>query len=122
MGDGIDQDCDGEEWCFLDADDDGYRHDSDGLPSTDFDCTAPGLAHRDAPAGDCDDTAPTVHPDAYEWPADGIDQDCDGIDPDHAPIPGTWSRTGCASVAAGGWGLVFVGLLGVVRRRRTWTA
>ncbi len=122
VGDGIDQDCDGEEWCFLDADDDGYRHDSDGLPSTDFDCTAPGLAHRDAPAGDCDDTAPTVHPDAYEWPADGIDQDCDGIDPDHAPIPGTWSRTGCASVAAGGWGLVFVGLLGVVRRRRTWTA
>jgi hypothetical protein len=30
--------------------------------------------------GDCDDADPSVHPGAYDVPADGIDQDCDGFD------------------------------------------
>ncbi|HRI98366.1 MAG TPA: putative metal-binding motif-containing protein, partial [Nocardioides sp.] len=30
--------------------------------------------------GDCDDADPSVHPGAYDVPADDIDQDCDGFD------------------------------------------
>jgi len=30
---------------------------------------------------DCDDSDPLVHDGAFETPGDGIDQDCDGMDP-----------------------------------------
>ncbi|MBW2703345.1 MAG: hypothetical protein JRF33_21210, partial [Deltaproteobacteria bacterium] len=66
-GDGIDQDCDGEDLpcgCTTDADNDGYI--------SEFDCGGT----------DCDDTDPNVNPGADEICGDGIDQDCDGIDPD----------------------------------------
>lgn len=46
------------EWGELDADGDGWFADG----------------------GDCDDTDPTVHPDAVDVAYDGIDQDCDGSD------------------------------------------
>ncbi|MBN2493341.1 MAG: thrombospondin type 3 repeat-containing protein [Deltaproteobacteria bacterium] len=65
-GDGIDQDCDGEDLpcgCVTDADGDGYI--------SEYDCGGP----------DCDDTDPAVHPGAQEICGDGVDQDCDGIDP-----------------------------------------
>ncbi len=32
---------------------------------------------------DCDDTDPEVHPDAFDWCGDDIDQDCSGIADDH---------------------------------------
>ena len=58
-GDGVDNDCDGEELdCGPDADGDGWRAD----------------------AGDCDDTNPDIHPRASEKCNDGVDQNCFGGD------------------------------------------
>jgi len=72
--DGIDQDCDGSDatCACTDDDSDGYNVD-DGI------CTA-------GPPWDCDDTNGGIHPGAIEVCDDGIDQDCDTIDP---PCPCT---------------------------------
>lgn len=78
-----DDDCDGLIDDFAvdpvswvpDMDEDGYG--SMSAPAV-ADCTPPDgyVAGRT----DCDDTDPSVHPDAEEIPYDGIDQDCDGSD------------------------------------------
>ncbi len=60
--DGIDDDCNGV------IDDVPYWADADG------DGVPVGL-------GDCDDADPARHPFLEEVPGDGIDQDCDGLDP-----------------------------------------
>lgn len=41
---------------------------------------------------DCDDADPFVYPGAPEAPGDGVDADCDGIDPP-IPIVGSWEVT-----------------------------
>jgi len=66
FGDGIDQDCDGEDGIAGDgdADDDGY----------------PGNVPEDDPLWDCDDNNPEVHPGQLDIPGDDIDQDCNGSD------------------------------------------
>ncbi|MBI4020724.1 MAG: putative metal-binding motif-containing protein, partial [Candidatus Aenigmarchaeota archaeon] len=72
-GDGIDQDCDGEDLVCLDActddDADGYTFASDL-------CTT---------GTDCNDADPGVYPDASDICGDGIDQDCSAGDAACAP-------------------------------------
>ena len=74
--DGVDQDQDGLEACYLDDDDDGY---GTALirTSADVTCGAPKVASA---TDDCNDVDGTIHPNAFEVVADGIDQDCNGND------------------------------------------
>ena len=72
-GDGISQDCDNTEDCYVDNDGDGFGS-TEVVASLDLDCTDPGEADDSA---DCDDTTADISPDAEEIPYDGIDQDCD---------------------------------------------
>ncbi len=55
IGNDFDDDCDGLESCYADADDDGFRTEEPVL-SADGDCDDPGEAHPEMKAGDCDDT------------------------------------------------------------------
>ncbi len=79
MADGIDQDCDGFEECFLDEDGDGVG--GTMLP------VELGVACADENAldqgGDCDDTDPAVFPNApldADAVLDMVDTDCDGME------------------------------------------
>ncbi|MBL8618644.1 MAG: VCBS repeat-containing protein [Deltaproteobacteria bacterium] len=81
VGDGIDQDCDGFEGCYTDADGDGLRGaDLRTIPSTDADCADAGEATAALPATDCDDSDPAIRPGATELPGDLVDQNCDGAE------------------------------------------
>lgn len=74
---GVDEDCDGGDRCYGDADGDGV-----GVPNLTRDggdllCDAPGEAPADA-IDDCDDGDATIFPGAAEILCNGIDEDCDG--------------------------------------------
>ena len=72
--DGVDQDCDGLEDCFVDADGDAFGV-TQTSPSASLDCAEDGLATA---AGDCDDADPRSHPGSPEV-CDGVDNDCGGV-------------------------------------------
>lgn len=72
--DGVDQDCDALEACWLDGDDDGY---GTATVAHVIDPTC-GSAGGSSTSDDCDDGDREVHPGAVEVPVDGVDQDCDG--------------------------------------------
>jgi len=77
-----DNDCDGVDdndpptapWWYVDADFDGYGDPLYGTQSCD---PIPGLI---ADGTDCDDSNPAFNPAANEGIADGIDQNCDGLE------------------------------------------
>ena len=77
--DGIDQNCDGIEICYEDADADGFGADvlvelSDGTGVFDCDATS-GMSSDNS---DCEDGDSAVYPSASEI-CDSIDNDCDGL-------------------------------------------
>jgi len=85
VADGVDQDCDGLELCYADADDDEYGDAGASFvaTTTGLDCAASaGMA---AVPGDCDDADATINPGAVENCADAIDHDCSGD-----PGAGSW--------------------------------
>jgi hypothetical protein len=77
VGNGVDNDCDGQELCYADADDDTYGDPGNIQSSTDVSCTDPGLT---TDGSDCDDVTALVNPGMPELVDDNIDQDCDGND------------------------------------------
>jgi hypothetical protein len=68
----VDQDCDGQEICFVDQDGDGWGVEE--IHHVDLNCASPGVARK---SGDCDDSRPKVNPSAIEV-SNGRDEDCDG--------------------------------------------
>ena len=80
IGNGVDNDCDGGETCYRDADNDGYRSLVDSFVlSADGDCTDPGEALAGDLGGDCDDGDAAYHPGAAESSCrDPHDYNCDG--------------------------------------------
>ena len=74
-GDGVDSDCDLSELCYVDNDDDGWGG-NQTIQQADMTCGGLRISPR---TGDCDDVKPDINPDAVDIPADGIDQDCNGL-------------------------------------------
>lgn len=80
-GDEVDQNCDGQEVCYKDGDNDGYRPDSvSTVASSDTDCQDSGEAKSNEPTGDCRDDVNAIRPNATEGAGDGVDQNCDGLE------------------------------------------
>ena len=98
--DGIDQDCDGTETCYVDADDDGYRPGTATVLSSDADCADSGEALATEPDGDCDDADAGVNPGVSEVPGDEVDQDCDGTEQCYEDLDADGYRTGVTVVSA----------------------
>ena len=97
-GDGIDQDCNGSEFCFVDADDDGVRPSGGSVTiSFDSDCDDSGEATVTDAAGDCNDGNDRIRPGATETVADGIDQDCNGGDVCYVDADGDGYRASAAA-------------------------
>ena len=76
VNDGIDQDCDGDELCYIDSDQDSFGNSSGnvGLSSA-LSCVATGFADN---TDDCDDLSDLVYPAATEI-CDGVFNDCDDV-------------------------------------------
>ncbi len=79
VGDGVDQNCNGQEICYRDADGDGYRT-NQTVTSPDASCKKGDGEALVSSFQDCNDNNPSIHPSAPEVPNDGIDSDCDGAD------------------------------------------
>ncbi len=125
--DGVDQDCDGGDTCFVDLDLDGFGGLSTLSGST-LDCSAPGESPTN---DDCDDTVAAVNPGATEIPGNARDEDCDGVDApagdtadtgDVGPDPQAFvyrGGTACDSSAAHGLPAALALLLPLLARRRS---
>ncbi|GDX78606.1 hypothetical protein LBMAG42_04170 [Deltaproteobacteria bacterium] len=92
VGNSDDEDCNGGELCWVDADSDGYRpmSSSSTVISVDDDCADAGEGTNAEPETDCDDADATENPAATER-CDGDDDDCDTeVDEDSAVDVATW--------------------------------
>jgi hypothetical protein len=92
LGDGVDNDCDGEvdeglacrKLWYLDADRDGFGRNV----TTRWSCVKVGDYVMNG--NDCNDQNPSIYPGAPEQ-CDGMDNDCDGVKDEDCTLP-TWYR------------------------------
>ncbi len=85
----------GRTW-YADADGDGYGDEDSAQES----CEPPGDGYVSI-AGDCDDAAGAVNPDATEICDDGVDNNCDGSAGDCAPLSGDVSISSASATLSG---------------------
>jgi len=83
VADGVDQDCDAVDTCWADGDGDGFGNVNVEIPGIDLGCMGAGEAVN---PDDCNDGFGNIYPGAPETPADGLDQDCDGVDHCYADL------------------------------------
>jgi hypothetical protein len=72
-----DDNCDGLEACYRDLDDDNYGT-TTTVTDADLNCTDD--AFQSNVSTDCNDGNATAYPGAAETPANGVDQNCDGLE------------------------------------------
>jgi hypothetical protein len=78
VGNETDEDCDGQEICYLDADGDLFRtNEPETTISADSDCSDGSEAGVLETDGDCDDADVAINPIADEDCNNGIDENCD---------------------------------------------
>ena len=86
IGDGVDQDCSGDEICYVDGDGDGDGDDGGAtVVSPDLVCTDYGESPTNT---DCDDVDPARNGQQAEVTCNGIDDDCDALTDDDADADG----------------------------------
>jgi hypothetical protein len=100
-GDEVDQNCDGNELCYLDDDNDGYRPGAGSATifSSNLVCTGNNEARGSEPTGDCNDVVAAINPGATETIGDQVDYDCDGGEVCYADADNDGYRT-AGSVAS----------------------
>ncbi len=100
VGDQIDQNCDGNETCYVDFDRDGYRATTTIESVGDLDClTAYGEAPVEAGL-DCNDLDAFANPGRNEIPGDDHDANCDGMELCWADADGDGQRSDFMTVVS----------------------
>ena len=108
---GVDEDCDGAELCYVDEDGDGSGSGQTALG--DLACTGSPLD-----TSDCDDADPDVSPAAQET-CNGLDDNCNGQADEGLHCVDAVPLIGCATVAPPGAGLgAALALVALSARRR----
>jgi len=75
--------CDGQVGFGPDADGDGHAEPAEAPDA----CVTGEPTPEGYPTPDCDDDDSGVHPDAADYPGDGVDTNCDGVDGGAPPDP-----------------------------------
>jgi len=98
-GDEVDQNCDGRETCYADADRDGYRASTATVTSTDLSCSAAGEA-RSSVAIDCNDNDERFRPNQTAWFDAAVggswDYNCNGDADREVTCTGVSPTAGCS--------------------------
>ncbi len=103
VADGYDNNCDGVETCYQDADRDGFRTDATTVTAATTCARANGLALATVPRVDCVDNDPAIYPGATEL-CDDVDNNCSGtIDETFTNLNNSCNATDDSASCANGY-------------------